>query len=510
MKRSLGLTWFAAAITATAAVAAAAGAFLLDGRPQLGLAAVMLGITGSLLGLVATPLALAPAEALRASLGSREPGAARWGEERKDVWGALARDIAAATPREAHDPGIDIRRLAANIELTLRQMGEEFATVRTRMGDAAATLDGAATSGERLSRVAEEAIRQLADAVQRTDDATGALAVLPALAAEQATTIENAAVRSLAAAEALEAAATRPHTPPEGTSPEPRGDEIALRDAAMHGAEQARRLGEAMPLLIAAVARLPAAVASQDALAGTAARLAEDAERIGACLARFEALPARGNDAEPAGEVQAPREALLEAADAMADRVASRVADIAEVMALQAAWQAGAAAEQAALRLEAAAAAAFAAGVAPAALELADIAVRLDAAASGIAATADDTTVREVAVAMVDRAEGLLVRLEGLGAAPASPDATPTEAAVREVLAEIVDRAEGLLVRLEALGVAPTTQAVTGEALLDAVAARLTTDLAVGAPAEAPMTLMSLDATIRLLNDRPDDTPPAR
>jgi hypothetical protein len=422
MRRSLGLTWFAAALTAGATVSAAAGALFLEGGAPLGLAAVMLGTLACVLALAATPLALAPAEALRASLAARHPGAAPWGVERQDIWGALARDIAAATTPAEQDQGIDLRRLAANLELTLRQTGEELSAVRARMGDAAATLEGAAAAGERLSGVAAEATRQLASAVQRTDDATGALAVLPALASEQAASIEKAAARSLAAAEALAQAALRPPA-----SVEPRGDELALRDAALHGAETARRLGEAMPLLVEAVARLPVAAASQGALAETATRLAAEADRLGAGLARVEALP------------EALSEALLPAAREAADAVAGRVADVTEVMALQAAWRAQDSAEKAALRLEAA------------------------------------------------------------GGAPAAG-----------ALAEIVDRAEGLLVRLENLGVAPATLGVGGEGRLDALADRLAADLSDGAPAEVPMTLLSLEETIRRLQDPPDDAPPAR
>jgi hypothetical protein len=497
MRRSLGLAWFAAAVVTLAAVALAATAALVDGMAGLALGAAALGAGAGLLGLLATPLALAPAEALRASLAARQPGVAAWGEDRKDLWGALAREIAqAAAPPQAQDHGLDIRRLAANLELTLRQTGEELAAVSARVEDAAGRLDSAAAAGARLTGVAEEATRQLAAAVQRTDDATGALAVLPNLAAEQAGTIEKAALRTLAAADAMAAAASRPPPLPEPAS-EADAETLALREAAQRGAEQARRLEQAMPLLIEAIRRIPAAAASQEALAATASRLAEDTERLGKEIARLEALPellgnaAAATPPDPAtllaplldalGPALAPAVAAQREA---ADAVAVRVADIAEVMALQAGWRVAEVAEKAVARLESAVEAVTATGAAVAGEALAGLAAPLDAHR----ATLD---------ALSAKLDAIASRLE----------AVSTDTTLREVAADIVDRAEALLVRLEALGVAPAAQKVSGEGRLDAVADRLVADLADGAAEELPVTLLSLEETIRRLQEQPEDPP---
>lgn len=531
MRQSLGFAWFAGASLWAAALAAASVAFLLDAGPMAGLAAAALALLAGLLSLVATPLALAPAEMLRASLVG---GAARvWGTERQDTWGALARDIAGTDkpPPPAPDPAIDVRRLSANLELTLRQTAEELAVVRERMGQAASTLESAAFAGERLSGIAAEASRQLADAVQRTDDATGALAVLPAIAMEQAAAVERAAARSLAAADAMtEAAARKPEPAARGSD-----DEGALREVVQLGAEQARRLEHAMQLLGAAIAQLPAAAASQQRLSGIAEALAVDTGRLAAEVERLSTVvppqpepsagPAVPAEATAAGIEAALARCLVAISEMLAaeraqnqqhsavaaDRVAERVGDIAEVMALQAAWSATDAASGALQRFEAAAAAkleamagageALAATVTgaagliagtvesrlSAALEaqreaagdgremIASVADRLEAVAATIGEAMADTTVREVACAMADRAEGLLVRLEELGAALGS---APGLASPEDVADRIV---------------------VSGQAPLDAVVYRVAGVLDEGPSPGPSARLQSLDETIRVL-----------
>ncbi|WP_158639341.1 hypothetical protein, partial [Elioraea rosea] len=310
----------------------------------------------ALLALVSGPLALAPAEALSASLAARAPGAAPWGTQRGDLWGRLAREIEAATvppppPPAQPDQGIEFRRLAANLELTLRQTGEELHAVRGAIGAAATTLEGAAIAGEKLAEVAGEASRQLAEAVQRTDDATGALAVLPALASEQARTIEAAAARTLAAAEALEQAALRADAPdepePVAEPPpeEPSEAERAMHEAIARGADQARRMEAVMPLLLEAIGRLPAAATSQDRLAATAealeqaaAALADGVDRIGGAVAGL-AVP--DLSAPLAAAVATLEDRLVEAARDAADAAATRLCDIAELVSLEAGWRAG-------------------------------------------------------------------------------------------------------------------------------------------------------------------------
>ncbi len=171
--------------------------------------------------------------------------------------------------------------------------------------------------------------------------------------------------------------------------------------------------------------------------------------------------------------------------------------------ALQAGWRAGDAAEQAALRLEAAAGAAVASSV--------DASVASVAAATGEALTdalarfADPLGQQQAALGAISG------RLE---AAVAAIEASDSDETLRILAADIVDRAEGLLVRLESLGVAPARQPVSGKAPLDAVADRVTADLAVIAPAgqqvAPPETLLSLDETIRRLNEPPEEAQPER
>lgn len=526
MTRPAGIAWCLAAGASLGALATAAFAWTTEPLTPLALAALGLGLGGTLIGLAAVPLALAPAEALRASLASRRADAPLWGIARKDAWGALARDIAAALapPPAPEDHGLEMRRLAAHLELTLRQTGEEIALVSGRMAEAAGTLEGAAEAGARLSAAAGETLRELGAVKDRAGEATGALARLPALAAEQADAMGRAAERSLAAAEAIERAAGRASEPPE-----PGPGEIALREAATRGAEQARRLEQAMPLLLEAVSRLPAAAAQNQALAATAEALREQADRLADGVARIEAVP---EALEPLAERLAPPDpetalaplfaslearlaeavsTLADAARSAADETASRVADMAELIALQGSWRAGDSAAEAVARLEAASAG-LAREAEAAQARLGD---QLGALAEGLG-VAQEGLERRVAEA-ISRVEAplgehqatlasLSGRFEGLaGEVAARLEDRSGEAAA----AALAERGEALLGRIEALAAtlgaaserfatAPAVP-VSGAEPLDSVAERLLAELADGEEAGAETRLKSLDETIRTL-----------
>lgn len=512
MIRTLGAAWAAASVATAAAFAATAWLVATAGLPPLALGVVALALGAALLALVSGPLALAPAETLSASLAGRAPGAAPWGTQRGDLWGRLAREIEAATappppPPAQPDRGIEFRRLAANLELTLRQTGEELHAVRSAIGAAATTLEGAAIAGGKLAEVAGEASRQLAEAVQRTDDATGALAVLPALASEQARTIEAAAARTLAAAEALEQAALGvdeqdgPETVAEPPAPqEPSEAERAMHEAIARGADQARRMEAVMPLLLEAIGRLPVAATSQDRLAATAealeqaaAALAEGVDRIGGAVAGL-ALPDLSAPLDAAFATLEDR--LVEAARDAADAAATRLCDIAELVGLEAGWRAGDAAADAVVGIEAAARDAAAIDAA----ERAQLAGRLEAVAASFGAAQEAFAGLEAPLAAI------APRLETVAADLAATLADDTS---RSAAAALVDRAEALLARYEAAGAifeeaaaaaAPRALAVNGDEPIDSVAERLLAELGDGEEgAEPPVLLQSLDETIRQL-----------
>jgi hypothetical protein len=540
MIRALGPAWIIAALLGALAAAAAVASLVLgEGAPVdrlVALGAVALSLLATVIALAAGPLALAPGEALKASLAgsARQP----WGAEREDFWGDLSRAVAAAIapPPPLPDTGLEARRLAANLELTLRETGAELAAARAAMAQAAGTLADAAASGGRLSAVAAEATRQLGDAVRRTDDATGALAVLPAFATEQARVMEAAALRSSTAAEALAAAAEAARAPrePEGPSPAM----LAFEEILARGADQARRFEQTMPLLLEAIDRLPAGAASHE-------RLDAATDAITQCLGRFDL----GLDrlATASGDIAGVRDGLATTLEAMAppdleamlapsiarleglavlvegtareaaDAAVTRVCDIAEVMAVEASWRAGEAAEEASRRIDAAAAALkddAAAVVARIAGELDPLVTALGmaqeegerAAAATLARIEAPLAAHLAAVApMADRLGAVAAELaEGIAAAGQAVEAGRMADDARgerteRALAALAAVAATLDGTVAALTAPPPELPVTGEEPLDSVAERLLAELGGEDEAEPPVFRESLDETIKRL-----------
>lgn len=525
MIRLLGPAWVVAGALGCLALAAAVAAIVLgEGAipdPLVALGAAALALLATAIALAAGPLALAPAEVLRASLGN--PANAPWGAGRQDLWGDLSRAIAAAIAPAPLPPdtGLEARRLAANLELTLRETGAELAATRAALAAAAGTLGEAALAGDRLSAVAAEATRQLAGAVQRTDDATGALAVLPALAAEQAKVIEDAALRSSTAADALAAAAeaARAVREPEGPSPAM----LAFEEVLARGADQARRLDLTMPLLLEAIAKLPVAATSQarlDAVADELGRLAGGFEtgldRLSGATGSIDAAVAAMIPPDIAA-ILSPSIARLEGlgaavegtARAAADAAVTRVCDIAEIVAIDASWRAGAAAEEASLRIDAAAAAL----ATEAAAVTGRIAGELDPLVTALAMAQQEG--ERAAAAMLARIEAPLAahlaavtpvadRLDAATSSLATAIAAAGDAADARAergetaitaLATVTATLEGTVAALTA----PPELPVQGDEPLDSVAERLLAELGGDDAADQPVFRESLDETIRRL-----------
>jgi hypothetical protein len=501
----LGPAWIASAALAPLAVGLAAFLVAAGTAEPLVLAAIAVAVLAAVLALAAAPLALAPGEALRAALAS---GAPSWGLDRQDFWGGLARDIArlAEPAPPPPDPFLEMRRLAANLELTLRQTGEELALARRSVADAAGAIGDAAGAGSRLAAVAADAERQLADAAGAAASVCDALAALPG----HAGLIETAAERTLEAARsvtdaAAEAAALR----------KPSAEDAALREAVARGAEQARRLEAAMPLLLEGVARLPAAAASEerlssiaDALAGGAASLSDGLARLDGAAERVAraassiAIPdiAPALDAA-AARLEAVRGELVAAGRSAVEAAVTRVCDVAEVVALDAGWRAGDAAASAVGRLEASARAL----AEDAAGERGRMEDRF-AALTGALAAAEADIERRAAEAIARLEVPLAAHEATLGGIAVRLDAASAELAAaladdtaRSPAAGLAQEAEALISRLEAavttLAKPRAAIAVEGEEPLASVAERLLAELSEEGGDE-PVLLGSLDETI--------------
>jgi len=415
MIRTLGATWIAAA--AIAAVAAGLAIFHLASATAepIAIAAIAASIVAAVLALVAAPLALAPGEALRASL---EQGASGWGTARRDLWGRLAREIArlAEPASPPPDPFLEMRRLAANLELTLRETGEEMGVARRAVAEAAQSIIEAARVSGRLAAAAESTEQRLASAAAAAAAASGALAPLPGYAS----VIEAASHRTVAAASAVTEALAELMA-----RREPSPAEAALREALARGADQARRLEAVMPLLLEAISRLPSAAASGERLAALAESLGASAALLADGLARLDAASARVESAASslvvpdfaalleaeAARHAALREEVVAAAGLAVETAVTRLADVSEVIAIDAVWRAGDAAAAAVARVEACARSLAEA----AATEHSEQEARLSSLAGGLAATSE-TLERRVA-----EAEGLIARLEAATATRSLP-----------------------------------------------------------------------------------------
>jgi hypothetical protein len=505
MIRTLGPVWLVSAALSAVAVGMAAFHLAGGGAEPFVLGSIGVALLAAVGALAAAPLALSPGEALRASL-SR--GSDPWGLCRSDFWGDLARAIArAAEPAVLPpDPFLEMRRLAANLELTLRQTGEELAAVRASVGEAARGVDAAAAAGERLAAAAGAAERRLAEVSARGAEAHTALVTFP----ERIAALEAASGRAAEAAAAIAEAADAVER-----LRAPSAAEDALREAARRGAEQARRLEAAMPLLVEAVARLPAAAASEARLAGIAGSLSQSVTAFSEALARLDGAAERVEQAaaaivppdiapalaDAAAKVEEVRASLVSAGREAVENAVTRLSDIAEVTALDAAWRAGARAEAAAARIEASAEA-----LSAAAAEERDAAARL-AALSDAAASAGEALDRRAAEAAARIEAPLAGHAEALGGIVARLDAAA--AALSAALADdgpqgraaaILDDADQLLRRLEDAVAALTRPrvavAVEGEEPISSVAERLLSELAGD---DAPAVVGSLDETIRRL-----------
>ena len=505
MTRTLGPAWIASAALAALAVGLATTLLASGEAGPLVLATIAVAVLAAVLALAAAPLALAPGEALRASLA---PGASGWGLERNDFWGGLARDIARLAEPAAPppDPFLEMRRLAANLELTLRQTGEEIAAARRSVADAAGAIGEAALAGGRLAAVAGDAERRLADAAGAAGAVSEALAALP----RHAGLLEAAAERTLAASRSVTDAAAA-----VSGLREPSAGEVALREAIARGAEQARRLEAAMPLLLEAVARLPAAAASEERLSAIAGALSGCAAAVSAGLARLDGAAERVEraassiavpDIAPAldaaaARLDAVRAELVAAGRSAVEAAVTRVCDVVEVAALDAGWRAGDAASSAVGHVEASARAL----AESAAGERARMEDRFAALAGGLAAAEADIE-RRAAEALA-RLEGPLTAHEAaLGGIAVRLDAASAELAAaladdtaRTRAAGLVAEAEALIARLEAAVTAIAKPraaiAVEGEEALSSVAERLLADLSeeVG---DGEAAVGSLDETI--------------
>jgi hypothetical protein len=508
MMRTVGPAWLGSAALAALAVGLAAFQLAAGVAEPFVLATVAVAVLAAVLALAAAPLALAPGEALRASLAS---GAPRWGLERRDFWGGLARDIASlaepATPPP--DPFLEMRRIAANLELTLRQTGEELAAARRSVADAAGAIGDAASAGGRLAELASDAERRLADAAVAAVAVSDALAALPG----HAGLIETAAERTLAASRSAADAAAD-----VSALREPSAEEAALREAVARGAEQARRLEAAMPLLLEAVGRLPAAAASEerlsaiaDALSGCAASVSERLARLDGATERVEhaassiAVP----DIMPvldaaAARLEAVRVELVAAGRLAVEAAVTRVSDVAEVVALDAGWRAGDASASAVAQVEASARAL----AESAAGERGRLEERYAALAGALAAAEADIERRAAeALARLERPlaaheaalGGIAVRLDAASAELAAALADDT---ARSQAAGLAAEAGTLIERLEAAVTALARPrhsiAVAGEEPLASVAERLLAELSEEG-GEEPALLGSLDETIRRL-----------
>lgn len=480
MIRSLGTAWFLSA--ALAAVAAVAAAWLVaagEAEPAV-VATLGIAFAACVLALAAAPLALAPGEALRASLGR---GEVRWGTGRGDLWGELAREIARAMEPVAPlpDPFLEMRRIAADLEVTLHQTGEDLAVARASVGEATRGILSAAEAGERLAAAAGEAERRLAGVSTRSAAAEAALVAFP----ERIGAIDAASDRAIAAAAAIVEAAEA-----AVRLRAPSAEEEALRAAVARGAEQARRLEAAMPLLVEAIDRLPAAAASEARLSGIVEALSGVAATFGDSLVRLDGLAQRveeaatslaPHDIAPAisaaiARIDAAREGLVAAGLGAFDQAVTRLCDIAEVTALDAAWRAGERAEAAVARIEAAAAAEREESAA----RIASLSEAQRDAEGALQRRAAETLARIEAALAGHRValDGLVVRLDAVGAALAhsvADDSVLTRAAA------LLGEAEGLVRRLEdsvaALARANAAITVDGDAPIPSVAARLLAQL---------------------------------
>jgi hypothetical protein len=279
--RTLGPAWLAGlALVLLAGLGWLAAALLPGLGLPAGIAPAVL-LAGAVLALVAAPLALQPAQALRASLASPE-GTPVWGRGRADLWGQLAAAVDSRAP-------VAVPPAPGTAEtLALLKEGATIAqALRRDAAEATAALHAATLGAARVDGAVDHVERRLANSILAVEHVGAQLAALRP--AEAVAAVERAAAL-LQAAPPAQAAAS-----PAGMDADRLERALTPLVEAMtrlaarpdFSAAAAERMEAAAQTLHAALAATPAAAADPallDQLAGVATRL-EDAAQPLATLA---------------------------------------------------------------------------------------------------------------------------------------------------------------------------------------------------------------------------------
>lgn len=281
MIRTLGPAWLAGLALVLLAGLGWLAAMLLPGLGlPAGLAPVAL-LAGAVLALVAAPLALLPAQALRASLAAPE-GTPVWGRGRADLWGQLAAAVDSRAP-------VAVPPAPGTAEtLALLKEGASIAqALRRDAAEATAALHAATLGAARVDGAVDHVESRLANSILAVEHVGAQLAALRP--AEAVAAVERAAALLQAVPPAQPAAS------PAGMDADRLERALTPLAEAMtrlaarpdFSAAAAERMEEAAQALHAALAATPAAAADPallDQLAGVATRL-EDAAQPLATLA---------------------------------------------------------------------------------------------------------------------------------------------------------------------------------------------------------------------------------
>jgi hypothetical protein len=238
-------------------------------------------LAGAVLALVAAPLALLPAQALRASLAAPE-GTPVWGRGRADLWGQLAAAVDSRAP-------VAVPPAPGTAEtLALLKEGASIAqALRRDAAEATAALHAATLGAARVDGAVDHVESRLANSILAVEHVGAQLAALRP--AEAVAAVERAAALLQAVPPAQPAAS------PAGMDADRLERALTPLAEAMtrlaarpdFSAAAAERMEEAAQTLHAALAATPAAAADPallDQLAGVATRL-EDAAQPLATLA---------------------------------------------------------------------------------------------------------------------------------------------------------------------------------------------------------------------------------
>ena len=314
MIRTLGPAWLAGlALVLLAGLGWLAATLMPELGLPAGIAPAVL-LAGAVLALVAAPLALQPAQALRASLAAPE-GTPVWGRGRADLWGQLAAAVDARAP-------VAVPPAPGTAEtLALLKEGVSVAqALRRDAAEATAALHAATLGAARVDGAVDHVESRLANSILAVEHVGAQLAALRP--AEAVAAVERAAALLQA-------------VPPAQAVASPAGmDADRLERALTPLAEAmtrlaarpdfstavAERMEEAAQALHAALAAAPAAAATDPALLQQLAEVATRLEDAAQPLATLATAAARLHEqAETSAATVTGAESVLARLETLAD-----------------------------------------------------------------------------------------------------------------------------------------------------------------------------------------------